>query len=619
MLSFQNGLFSYCTETLELVHYPFAYPSPADDSPSINQAFFRDEAGIFYIMTNNGLVVLGLEEGIIRTISRDEIFNNKVSAGVNQLIQVGDTLWFASRDLGVVSYHPETGERIFFDLKQSTRISLEPNNALAIACSRTLDCKYLWVASARSGLYKIDTISGELTFITNLTLNQAGDFRGMLIDEEGALWISLNIGIIRYYPETDTATRFTMQDGLQSINFSRLHFLGYPDGHMLFCSFNGCNRFHPRDLKLAAAPKKVVFTDILLKGTSVLPYSSGYFVKDDLNRPELRVNWRDQVLRFRFAALSFAPQGHNRYKYRLSPNLNDWIEIGSLTELSLTNLDPGLHTLKIKGGDSDGNWSAQAAVLPITVIPPFWMTFTFRASLILLFTFLIAGLSWGVTRQRYKARLRQLEYKLAVDQERLRISRDMHDNIGSKLTLIKMLREQLNSANAGILGTKLDTLTQVTTEIMRAMSEIVWALNPKNDSLENLAGFMVNYADSFCRKCEINFRVQAPEAFPEIIVPSPSRHHLLNILKEALNNAVRHSDCTVIYLQLSLDPDKFLFHINLRDNGTGFDPKHPANTFGNGLTSMQDRIRECGGTLQLESIEGTGTEIRVSCPIGKNV
>lgn len=616
ILSFDSGLFAYDTRTSALTHYPFAYPSPSADAPSLNQAFYRDEDGLFYIITNHGLVIFDTEQGIQETIPRSDIFGGSLSTVVNQLVKIDDTLWFATRSLGVVSYNLITRNHAAYSLQQHTRPQPrpQPGNTVALSCTPKPGCKHLWIATAFSGLYKIDLDSGELTFIANMALNQADGFHGMLTDRNGNLWLSSNIGIITYNPETDTAIRYTKRDGLQNDVFTRYHFLGYPDGSMLFCGTEGCNRFHPNALGATIMHKPVVFTDILLRDRSVLPYSAGWFHRDETYRLKLRINWRDQLLRLKFAALSFAPDGHNRYKYRLSPNLNDWIEIGSLTELSFTNLDPGLHTLEIKGGDSDGNWSAQAAVLPITVIPPFWMTFTFRASLILLFTFLIAGLSWGVTRQRYKARLRQLEYKLAVDQERLRISRDMHDDIGSRLTLIKMMTEQLSHDEHDSKAKPFATLSKETTEIMTSLSEIVWALNPKNDALENLAGFIIDHTERYCHKCGISFRVEAQDEFPDIVLPSATRHHLLHIAKEALTNAIRHSGCTTIHLSIHTSAAPELI-ITFTDNGSGFDTGHPLHKYGNGLTSMQERIRECGGRLEIKSQKNEGTRIRIQCPI----
>ncbi|MCC5933368.1 MAG: hypothetical protein JJU35_03915 [Balneolales bacterium] len=616
ILTSELGLFTYHITTLELTRFPVEYPPVSADTKSINHAFYRDESGTFYIITNNGLVIFRETEGILQLIPREEIFGMQQGVHVNMILKAGDTIWLASAETAVVSYNLVTGQSKTYLFDTVGRFSFELNHAVALTCMDANPCLEIWAISSRSGLYKIDTLSETIEFVSNPTINQSAMFGGLSSDADQNLWIGTNLGIIRYHPQTDSAVRYTERDGIPGQNFFRNDVLRYPDGTLLFCGNVGCNKFHPEILQPAEASIPVAFTDVIIKDQSVMPYSSGWFVKDGENRPGLQVHWRDQVLRFKFAALHFSESSQNRYKYRLTPYINEWIEIGNSTELTFTNLNPGRYLLEVKGGDRYGNWSTEAASMPLSIIPPFWMRTSFRISIGLFFTIFVIGISWNAAHRRYKNQLQQLEYKLAVDRERLRISRDMHDNIGSRLTQVKMMSEHLATESETETGKeiRLQELSDETAEIMLTMSEIVWSLNPKNDFLENLAGFIVNYADSFCRKCGISCRIQVPPELPDLMVPSATRHHLLNVLKEALNNAIRHSGCTQISLSLSYTPPSVL-EVLVRDNGSGFCPDSTPNKFGNGLTSMRERMKECGGRLELESAEGTGTEIRLKCPI----
>lgn len=200
----------------------------------------------------------------------------------------------------------------------------------------------------------------------------------------------------------------------------------------------------------------------------------------------------------------------------------------------------------------------------------------------------------------------------AINTERLRISRDIHDNVGSRLTEIILLSElaQRNQTKAGELEMHVGRLSKVAREVVRDLDEIVWAVNPNNDFLDNVADYICGYVEDFLGMTSIRFRVDVAEDVPHQPLSSAARHNLLLVIKEALNNVVKHSAATEVWVRAKTDNGDVTFEIE--DNGKGFE-QH--DRLGNGLGNMETRTKEVGGRFDLESCCGAGTRVRVTLPL----
>lgn len=213
---------------------------------------------------------------------------------------------------------------------------------------------------------------------------------------------------------------------------------------------------------------------------------------------------------------------------------------------------------------------------------------------------------------RYKSKQKQLR-ELAVvetrETERIRIARDMHDDLGSGLTRISLLSEQLKSQihqNTGAVHAQhLDRLTDESRKLTRNLGEIVWTLSPKNDPLPDLAAYIRNYAYDFLEQAEISCVTKFPDEIPDLPVGAETRRNVFLCIKEILNNAVKYSQAKVVTLRLEAGTKSFAIHIS--DDGTGFDPTQLKRV--NGLNNVRKRIEDCGGTFRYESAPGTGTRL----------
>ncbi|PYS51806.1 MAG: hypothetical protein DMF68_03130 [Acidobacteria bacterium] len=226
-------------------------------------------------------------------------------------------------------------------------------------------------------------------------------------------------------------------------------------------------------------------------------------------------------------------------------------------------------------------------------------------------------------KQAEEALLRAREERLReLERVRTRIATDLHDDIGASLTQIVILSEvaqQQMNGNDGRLAEPLTKITAVSNELVEAMSDIVWAINPKKDHLSDLLQRMRRFASDIFSSCKIRFSLRAPHADGGIQLGANVRRELFLIFKESVNNIARHSGCTEAGIEFY--PEAGWLILKLSDNGKGFDVKEVSehagySKGGNGLISMRRRAEDLGGSFEIDSRPGEGTSITLKVPLG---
>lgn len=619
ILTRRLGLFNYNLQSRQVKRHNIIIP-PRNDST--NSAFWMEQVsdGSFDILFTEGLVNYKPGQGVKKIISLKDIYpkfsfirNLPVFEPLTVIKKHAGYYWFGSTEYGLAAYHIATDSSRQFTYNEQDTNSLSSNHILSIAPDPRRPESFIWAGTDGGGLNRINIETGEVLRFTEQDGLPNNVIYAIYPDSSGLLWMSSNKGIIRFNPETFEILNFTKSDGLQSDEFNRREHYQFEDGRILFCGTFGCNLFNPNKVKMNPSIPVVVFTSVSVMNTSALPFSSSWFTSTN-NMLTLQVDWNQNIIGFEFAALEYSAPSKNRYKYRFPPFINEWTEIGTRREISFTNLDPGFYTLEVMGSNNDGTWSVEPARMGVQVFPPFWMTNTFRGIVLFMFSGMIAWLVWYLSQRKYRQQLRKLKYKMAVDQERLRISRDMHDDLGARLTQIRMMSEFASTEQSISKKVKshFEDISKETKDVIQQFSEIVWSLNPNNNTLANLADFMVQYSENFCRKVNIPCRIQADEDFPGIPITSNVRHNLLSVLKEALNNAAKYAQSTEIKLTITLANG--LFVVEIRDTGIGFNPSKIKSN-GQGLTSMETRMESIAGKWDLKTSPKSGTHIRMSWPV----
>ena len=229
----------------------------------------------------------------------------------------------------------------------------------------------------------------------------------------------------------------------------------------------------------------------------------------------------------------------------------------------------------------------------------------------------VAGVVQLLERRRARRRIRQLERERAVATERARIARDIHDELGASLTKIYKLAEMLDQHTepAGLRAVP-KTISNTARDTIQSMDEIVWAVNPKNDTLSEMADYLVYFAQDFLRPTGIALTLDVALNLPAIPVAAELRHNLFMAAKEALNNAVKHAAASKIRFGLDFAADRLA--VEIADNGRCFRPE-AVTTSGNGLDNMRRRMAAIGGELILQNEPGKWTivKLQVSLPQSK--
>jgi signal transduction histidine kinase len=310
------------------------------------------------------------------------------------------------------------------------------------------------------------------------------------------------------------------------------------------------------------------------------------------------------------------------FKYRLEGLEADWMDAadgGTERAATYSYLLPGDYTFRVRACNNDGVWNETGAAFAFTVLPHFWQTLWFRG---LAVTGLVGSVALGVwsgTRRRMRRKLESLERQRAVERERARIAKDIHDDLGASLTRITMLSQSARSEldNPAQAAADLDRIYGTSCELTRAMDEIVWAVNPQHDTLDSLASYLGKFAQDFLSHTSIRCRLDVPVQLPGWPLTAEVRHNLFLAFKEALHNTLKHAAATEVRISLSLETAGFT--LTVEDNGRGFEPQAPKEgtlagsgrvAAGNGLMNMQRRLAEIWGTCEIQSQPGKGTRVQ---------
>lgn len=280
---------------------------------------------------------------------------------------------------------------------------------------------------------------------------------------------------------------------------------------------------------------------------------------------------------------------------------------------SFNSLPVGNYVFRAWATDELGRPTGPSLRLPVEVRPAFYATGWFR----LLGVGLIGvGLLGGVryfTWRKLQREVQRLEQRRAVEEERTRMARDIHDEMGARFTQISLLAGRaLKAAPADeSVREPIRSINGAVKELATALEEIVWAANPSHDSLEGFSNYLSQYTGAALRDAGLRCRLDIPTLLPTRTLASGLRHRLMMVVKEALNNALKHARATEVRVQLEFDGNRL--RVTVADNGAGFDPA--AVKRGNGLDHSARRMEEIGGTCVVESQPGAGTSVRISVPL----
>jgi signal transduction histidine kinase/ligand-binding sensor domain-containing protein len=613
---------------------------PPDDntgSANVNDIFF-DKNNFMWLATANGLVKISQANNEIKNYRYDTSVLKR--SFFLKILPEGDSVFW------LAGYHNGLSRFSLFTHK----FELYNPKPLTLFWKAVYDKSgYIWCADDKGTLQRFDRKTRKFTIFRFDSLTEKSLYYDEVYDSaSNTLWVASTSGLLRINPENYKAKLFTEADGLPT---SRVNLLALDHKHRLWIATdkglslyirqkNSFRNFYlnngliteklDHSLSVGEVGKlyigsddniMVMDIDSIENDTLISPvYITGISENGKMihpvfknNQKTIDLNYYQNNLSFDFAIIDFINSEDNLLLYKLDNWDNDFLKTKT-GSVNYNKLPPGEYVFHVLGINHNGTENKIGDSIRIIIHPPFWKTtwFIILFSLVLL-TILILIVRY-VAQRNLKEKLLMLEKEQAVEKERNRISRDMHDDLGSGLTKIAIMSEVVKKQIHDPEKAKhqLENISQSSRELVDNLQDIIWILNPRNDTLENLAAYIREYSLKFFEPFETNILFDYPEKFPEIKLSEETRRNIFLVTKESFNNIAKHAWCNTVKVSLKYIPNKI--HLTVKDDGKGFDMTH-VRFFGNGLHNMQNRIEQISGEYKIASKPGEGTEIEIIIPV----
>jgi signal transduction histidine kinase len=468
----------------------------------------------------------------------------------------------------------------------------------------------LWIGTKGGGLNRLK--AGKFTAYTTRQGLFSDEVYEIVEDDLGYFWMSCRKGIFRVSKKeledldqqagkVVSCTSFGRDDGLPSVQCNGVAKpAGWKsrDGRLWFPTIRGVVAVEP-GIKTNGRPPPVFIEEVMAGGRLLRPDALAASDALSLTVPPGRGG-----IEIHYTALSFEAPRKNRFKYWLEGVDPGWVDAGGRRSVSYNNLAPGGYRFRVLGSNNDGVWNETGATLSLVFAPHYWQTWWFKLA--------VVAAAAGLLTLLYRSRVRRLR---EIEGLRVEIAANLHDDVGARLTKVAMVTELVDRETLESHPTKphIRNIFRTVREITQAMDEIVWTINPKNDTLDNLADYIFRYAQEYFQDTGVSCRLDVPAQLPDQAISTETRHNLFMAVKEALNNALKHAEATEVRIGLAVTDGHMT--ITITDNGHGFSVSQ-ASAKGNGLENMNRRLAQIGGRFVLESEPGSGTRIRMEAARG---
>ena len=497
-------------------------------------------------------------------------------------------IWRGIEQEGVSSLMPDGTSRIFgvgegFLAKDITSFAETPDGDI-------------WAGSDGMGLWRI---SGDEVTRLHFSDDEACDHvQALFCDSEGSLWVC---------SDGDIVTRINGGESM-SVRLERargsvaLAFREEPMGRIWLATGGKWLSFLTVDFRERS---EEVVDDLQIDEFESSVGMKAPNVVINTGRGSFSFDADDEVS-FGYASDSPGTADCAEFSSRLTPVESDWIVAGKSRSRSFGKLVPGRYKFEVRARLPLGGWGKVSSA-EFTVSPMFYETIPFVVVVSLLAMIFGVASVRGVFAYRLRKRLASIRQREVLSIERARIARDIHDDVGARLTRISMLISMAAERDSEVSG-----IADEVREVVRALDEVVWAVEPRNDTLSAFVDYVYNYAENFVSSSNLGIRAKFPPEAPEAKLSSVVRHAVFMCIKEALNNTVKHAEASYVFIAMETVCDKV--EIRIGDDGKGFASTRKG---GNGLLNMRTRMEEIGGSFEIGPRHGGGTEAVFSFPVGK--
>ena len=667
-----GGLNRYDRRTHEWQHYQNDISDPSSLSDNFVSEIYRDRSGVLWIGTIHGLdrfdpqtetfahfdlnpddpgksskievseifesqddeFWIGTTDGLYSFDRKNEVWNKKIDFSLNTaknpyiytiIEDHSGQLWIGTLGDGLFILDPKTFNINHYQNETGNPVSLSQNFITAMILDEAGD---VWIGTNGSGLDRFDQELGTFKNYREIDGLPNDAIYCLLEDNNKNLWVSTNSGLSKFDPKTELFINFDMTDGLQSNEFNAKACMKTRSGEMIFGGINGFNIFIPDAVENNPVVPPIVMISMLNDDEEIK------LIKDGDALAEVTLKWPLNSIEFEYAALSYAQPDKNQYAYYLEGFEDSWKAVENRRFGQYTNLPGGSYTLRVKGSNNDGVWNDLGVAVPITVIPPFWQSgWFFVISILSVFGVIYGGYRLRVKNleershelekqmqqrteelMRTQTELKQIEMEKAINEERNRLARDLHDSVTQSIYSLTLLAEagqrMISSGNLSQAKGNQIRLGDIAQQTLQEMRLLVYELRPKVLQREGLAGALEHRLESVERRAGINAQLNMD---PTIDIPQEVENELFHISMEALNNALKHAKAKEV--KLTIHQDKNSLILIIEDNGRGFDAGTAKSQGGLGLLSMMERTEKIGGSITFQSQTNEGTKIHITVPV----
>jgi signal transduction histidine kinase/streptogramin lyase len=554
--------------------------------------------------------------------------------------------WYGLWRKGLVKYDPVTGKEDYFSANNSDSNRRLSGNLIESVAEDSR--KQIWVSTNESSILNCITANGSLRHVSLMINGQVLNtiLKKIVPDSAGELWIATsNLGLIRYDPTSNQTRIYGTPDGVPNTTIDNLCF--DRKGRLWIYSATGLAWMDPQRENINWLhdelpgfrdyfdPQPMIMGDdgkIYLGNSATLYYFDPDEILSDikLNAPvllsitasdktlqlppetkEIVIQPEEENIRIAFTSINISHSRQINYAYRLKDYDRNWTTTHA-GEAVYNKLPPGTYQFEFQSDIQGSKESRKTAVVTIKVLATYYQTWWFRLILGVLLAVALATAIYYSSTRHLRKRLSTLEKQKEINAVRNRIAQDIHDDIGSGLTKISIqseLAKQHKSLSGSDYEDILSKIHKQSNELVTNLGEIVWTINPEYDKAESLEAYFRYYIHQYMDGTAVRSRFHFSGSSHDIVVNPDIKRNLFLMLKEALNNIVKHANASEAVIDFIVKNNQY--RMTIKDNGTGMDLTKNKR-FGNGIANLEKRAKQIQADIQISSQKEKGTEIVVN-------
>lgn len=564
-----------------------------------------DKNGNLWVGSNKGISVYDSSSKLIETYSSEDEIPNAFC--ITMFTASDGSVWYGSFGGGVVRF--KNGNKTIYN----TEKGLKSDQVLSIYEDSNHD---IWIGTFNYGLSKV--VGDSLFTLSDIDGLPTVNYAGIIEDNSKNIWLATGNGVLKIslsnlsdYQRGDLENLpfhyFNNEDGLVSDNLQAANnstLTKLEDGTLVFGSIDGVFLINPEKAEIDTSPFEPYIDEINIDDK--MSFYNEYF----------ELNPDQKKLSISFSAINFRAPNKTRFRVQLSGIDDSWVYMDNRTTVYYDYLPHGDYTFVVSAIGPDGQWSDNTDSVTFTVHPPFYNTWWFYTISALFAGGFIAGMVQFQSNIKVKRLNRELAFQQKMHQEKERISRDLHDNVGAQISnLITGIEISNIHIQKGQQQDAINILQNLDEDARNAMSDLretIWLLDKDEIEIEDF----IKHIQSYIRKQKRYFAGINIETDCDINVSftldSKQSLNLMRIIQEALNNARKYAEATLINLTINCIDNTL--QLSITDNGKGMDIDEQKEK-GNGLQNMRIRAEHMGGDLDISSENSVGTTIKLSFPV----